>query len=131
MSTDCTFQSSQFFDRLSMHFGVVDYFWASALTTADCRPPSWNQITDKRHAPPLMKRGGWIPLGLLNSYLYTLWSTFTYYRHMYTIYVKKLRLLHQYFYIPWPTFAYCVYRHNLYLYFFFNLGITLNLNWNT
>jgi hypothetical protein len=29
-----------------------------ALTTADRRPPSWNQITDKRHVPPLMKRGG-------------------------------------------------------------------------
>jgi len=58
MSTDCTFQSSQFFDRLSMHFGVVDYFLASSLTTADRRPPSWNQITDKRHVPPLMKRGG-------------------------------------------------------------------------
>jgi hypothetical protein len=31
----CTFQSSQFFDRLSMHFGVVYHFRASALTTAD------------------------------------------------------------------------------------------------
>ena len=29
----CTFQSSQFFDRLSMHFGVVDHIRASALTT--------------------------------------------------------------------------------------------------
>ena len=29
----CTFQSSQFFDRLSMHFGVVDRIRASALTT--------------------------------------------------------------------------------------------------
>jgi hypothetical protein len=31
----CTFRSSQIFDRLSMHFGVVDHFRASALTTAD------------------------------------------------------------------------------------------------
>jgi hypothetical protein len=31
----CTFQSSQSFDRLSMHFGVVDHIRASALTTAD------------------------------------------------------------------------------------------------
>ena len=31
----CTFQSNQFFDRLSMYFGVVDHFRASALTTAD------------------------------------------------------------------------------------------------
>ena len=30
----CTFQSSQFFDRLSMHFGVVYHIRASALTTA-------------------------------------------------------------------------------------------------
>jgi hypothetical protein len=30
----CTFQSSQSFDRLSMHFGVVDHIRASALTTA-------------------------------------------------------------------------------------------------
>jgi hypothetical protein len=30
----CTFQSSQFFERLSMHFGVVDHIRASALTTA-------------------------------------------------------------------------------------------------
>jgi hypothetical protein len=38
----CTFQSSQFFDRLSMHFGVVDIFLATALTTADRRrPPSF------------------------------------------------------------------------------------------
>jgi len=29
----CTFQSSQFFERLSMHFGVVDHIRASALTT--------------------------------------------------------------------------------------------------
>ena len=42
----CTFQSSQFFERLSMHFGVVDHIRASALSTADCRPPSWNRITD-------------------------------------------------------------------------------------
>jgi hypothetical protein len=35
----CTFQSSQFFDRLS-HFGVVDHIRTSALTTADRRPPS-------------------------------------------------------------------------------------------
>jgi hypothetical protein len=33
----CTFQSNQFFDRLSMHFGVVDHIRASALTTADRR----------------------------------------------------------------------------------------------
>jgi hypothetical protein len=30
----CTFQSSQFFERLSMHFGVVDHIRAPALTTA-------------------------------------------------------------------------------------------------
>jgi hypothetical protein len=42
----CTFRSSQFFERLSMHFGV-DHIRASALTTADRRPPSWNRITDK------------------------------------------------------------------------------------
>jgi hypothetical protein len=41
-----TFQSSQFFEHLSMHFGVVDHIRASALSTADCRPPSWNRITD-------------------------------------------------------------------------------------
>jgi hypothetical protein len=29
----CTFQSSQFFERLSMYFGVVDHIRASALTT--------------------------------------------------------------------------------------------------
>ena len=51
----CTFQSSQFFERLSMHFGVVDHIRASALTTgtADRRPPSWNRITDSTHAPPV------------------------------------------------------------------------------
>jgi hypothetical protein len=35
-----------------MHFGVVDHIRASALTTADLRPPSWNRITDSTHAPP-------------------------------------------------------------------------------
>ena len=50
----CTFQSSQFFDRLSMHFGVVDHSRASTLTTADRRPPSWNRIvSDSTHAPPV------------------------------------------------------------------------------
>jgi hypothetical protein len=49
----CTFQSSQFFERLSMHFGVVDHIRASALTTADRRAPSWNRITDSTHAPPV------------------------------------------------------------------------------
>ena len=49
----CTFQSSQFFERLSMHFGVVDHIRSSALTTADRRPPSWNRITDSTHAPPV------------------------------------------------------------------------------
>jgi hypothetical protein len=49
----CTFQASQFFERLSMHFGVVDHIRASALTTADRRPPSWNRITDSTHAPPV------------------------------------------------------------------------------
>ena len=129
MSTDCTFQSSQFFDHLSMHFGVVDYFWASALATADCRPPSWNQITDKRHAPPLMKRGGWIPLGLLSSYLYTLWSTFTitcilfmwknlgYFTNIFIFHDLLLLIV-------------CICTIYIYI-FFFNLGITLNLNWNT
>ena len=42
----CTFQSSQF-------FGVVDHIRASALTTADRRPSSWNRITDSTHAPPV------------------------------------------------------------------------------
>jgi hypothetical protein len=36
-----------------MHFGVVDHIRASALTTADRRPPSWNRITDSTHAPPV------------------------------------------------------------------------------
>ena len=57
----CTFQSSQFFERLTMHFGVIDHIRASALTTArglqyataDRRPPSWNRITDSTHAPPV------------------------------------------------------------------------------
>ena len=53
----CTCQSSQFFDRLSMHFGVVDHR-ASALTTADRRPPSWNGITDSTHVPPVGNVGG-------------------------------------------------------------------------
>ena len=57
----CTFQSSQFFDRLLMHFGVVDHFRASRLTTADRRPPSWNRITDSTHAPPVGNVGGWTP----------------------------------------------------------------------
>jgi hypothetical protein len=39
-------------------FGVVDHFRASALTTADRRPPSWNRITDSRHAPPDRNVGG-------------------------------------------------------------------------
>ena len=52
-SVICTFQSSQFFDRLSMHFGVVDHIRASAPTTADRRLPSWNRITDSTHAPPV------------------------------------------------------------------------------
>ena len=47
----CTFQSSQFFERL--HFGVVDHIRVSALATADRRPPSWNRITDSTHAPPV------------------------------------------------------------------------------
>jgi hypothetical protein len=54
----CTFQSSQFFDRLSMHFGIVDHFRASVLTTADRHPPSWNQITDSTHAPSVGNVGG-------------------------------------------------------------------------
>ena len=49
----CTFQSSKLFERLSMHFGVVYHIRASALTTADRRPPSWNRITDSTHAPPV------------------------------------------------------------------------------
>ena len=49
----CIFQSSQLFDRLSMHFGVVDHIPDSTLTTADRRPPSWNRITDSTHAPPV------------------------------------------------------------------------------
>jgi hypothetical protein len=47
-----TFQSGQFFERLSMHFGVY-HIRASALTTADRRPPSWNRITDSTHTPPV------------------------------------------------------------------------------
>jgi hypothetical protein len=38
---------------LSMHFGVVDHIRASALTTADRRPPSWIRITDSTYAPPV------------------------------------------------------------------------------
>ena len=49
----CTFQSGQFFERLSMNFDVVDHIRASALTTADRHPPSWNRITDSTHAPPV------------------------------------------------------------------------------
>jgi len=63
----CTFQSSQFFDRLSMHFGIVDHFWASALTTADRSPPSWNRITDRTPGPPFGKRDRWTPLGCLHQ----------------------------------------------------------------
>jgi hypothetical protein len=36
-----------------MHFGVIYHIRASALTTADRRPPSWNRITDSTHAPPV------------------------------------------------------------------------------
>ena len=61
----CTFQSSQIFSRLSMHFGVVDHVRASELPTADRRPPSWNRITDSTHAPPVGNMGGWTPLTLL------------------------------------------------------------------
>ena len=32
-----------------MHLGVIDQFRASALTTADRRPPSWNRITDRTY----------------------------------------------------------------------------------
>ena len=32
---------------------VVDHIRASALTTADLRPPSWNRITNSTHAPPV------------------------------------------------------------------------------
>ena len=49
----CTFQSGQFFERLSMNFGIVDHIRASALTTADRHPPSWNRITDSTHASPV------------------------------------------------------------------------------
>ena len=55
----CTFQSNHFFDRLSMHFGVVDHIRASVLTTADRRrPPSLNRITDSTHAPHVGNRIG-------------------------------------------------------------------------
>ena len=52
----CTFQSSQFFDaflrsRSFSSFGT-DHRWS----------PSWNRITDRTHAPPFWKRGGWTPL---------------------------------------------------------------------
>ena len=57
-----TFQSKQFFDRLSMYFGVVDHFRASALTTADRRLPSWNRISDSTHVPPVGNVGRWTPL---------------------------------------------------------------------
>jgi hypothetical protein len=46
-------ESSKLFERLSMHSGVVYHIRASALTTADRRPPSWNRITDSTHAPPV------------------------------------------------------------------------------
>ena len=65
-SVICTFQSSQFFDRLLMHFGVVDHIRASAPTTADRRLPSWNRITDSTHAPPV---GNGIGEPQLYSYL--------------------------------------------------------------
>jgi hypothetical protein len=54
----CTFQSSPFFNRLSMHFGLLDHFRTSALTTADRRPPYWIRITDITHAPPVGNVGG-------------------------------------------------------------------------
>ena len=57
-SVTCTSQSSQFFNRLSMHFNVVDHFRASALTIADRRPPSWIRITHSTHAPPVGNVGG-------------------------------------------------------------------------
>jgi hypothetical protein len=63
----CTFQSSQFFDRLSMHFGVVDHIRTSALTTADRRPPSWNWITDSTNATPVENVGCRTPLGMWAS----------------------------------------------------------------
>jgi hypothetical protein len=60
-SVICTFQSSQFFNRLSMHFGVVDHLRASALITADRLPPSWIRIAHSTHAPPVGNVGGWTP----------------------------------------------------------------------
>ena len=53
-SVICTFQSSKFFERLSMHSGVLYHIRASALTPpGDRRPPSWNRMTDSTHAPPV------------------------------------------------------------------------------
>ena len=76
-SVICTFQSSQFFDRLLMHFGVVDHIRASAPTTADRRLPSWNRITHSTHAPPV---GNEIGEPQLYSYL-----NFNYLKKMYGI----------------------------------------------
>jgi len=44
----------------------ISYYFRNslALTTADSRPPSWNRITDRTHAPPFGKRGEWKPLNV-------------------------------------------------------------------
>jgi len=39
-----------------------DFQNSLALTTADSRLPSWNRITDRAHAPPFGKMGGWKPI---------------------------------------------------------------------
>ena len=69
-SVICTFQSSKFLERLSMHSGVVYHIRATALTPpADRRPPSWNRITDSTHAPPVGNGIG-EPHSCLQDYLY-------------------------------------------------------------
>ena len=74
----CTFQS-KFFERLSMHSGVVYHIRASALTTADRRPPSWNRITDSTHVPPVGNG-----IGEPHSLKLLFYSTFIFYFFIFT-----------------------------------------------
>jgi hypothetical protein len=54
-SVICTFQSSQFFERLSMHFGVVDHIRASALTgICEERKPFLLKKTDPTFYTPFL-----------------------------------------------------------------------------
>ena len=50
-SVICTFQSGKFFERLSMHSGVVYHIRASALTPQLIAVR--HRITDSTHAPPV------------------------------------------------------------------------------